>query len=315
MTYKEQLNSKFSYRNRYNYPASPNATVTGLGTLGDPVIDISTGYIYCSATESTKVVNPKTNTVLTTIALLAYGGTYVPSINRIYSTLYNSRVVSVINPNTYAITTTFNLADGDHRGAEYASSVDRVCFCNTTNNYVEIVNPASNAIVTTIASGATPCYLVWCPDNSYLYCISGLNASAGKVTVMNLTSNTVVTTISIGTTGLTCGTYDSINKKLFVSEYAGTKITAINIVTNTVLTTITVSYSNYVAYHPGANRLYAQTAASVSSVTNPVNYAISGTFATSSAIYYGRYNATSNTVCATGYSQGTLININPHAIG
>jgi YVTN family beta-propeller protein len=237
-----------------------------------------------------------------------YGMAFAPTVNKIYVANSTDGTVTVLNPETNAVSATVTV--GTLPGyCIYCPSNDRVYIQNQNSSNVTVLNPQTNAILATVTVGANQkqgCYaptvdkifipnwgsdtisVIDCVNNTVVatvaltysvygssYCPSSDRvyisyAAMGQVLVLNPTTYVVQNTITVGTQPAdSC--YCPTQDRIYISNSGSNNVSVIDCKNNTVIATIAVGTTPYaIAYDPGCDRIFVRNGGSSNiSVINP----------------------------------------------
>ena len=229
--------------------------------------DTSRAFVTNSNSNDVSVIDPNTNTVLTTIPVGARPYGMISYGNHVYVANSESSSISVIDANTNTVTATipvtgypYNLAINSNETKLYVADF------GAATNTVSVIDTASNTVLTTLSGFCIPVGITVSPDNAYLYVVSrndnpacGSGNGNGWVTVINASTYATVATIQLS---------DYPNDieiapggaKAYVTSGAFPKPTVtyvIDLSTNQVTNTITTGVNGYdVEFNPTGTKAY-----------------------------------------------------------
>jgi YVTN family beta-propeller protein len=236
-------------------------------------------YVSNAMASSISVIDTKTNTISSTIAL-GFGPAntaFNPDGSKAYvlgASDYNSGFVSVIDTATQSVIATIAVGH-EPIGISITPDGSQLYVSNVVDNTVSVINTATNAVTNTIAVGNSPWYLSVNADGSKAYV---LNQSDSTLSVISTATNTVINTISIGDSLWAMAASQNDNR-LYVLNFDDYTISVIDTSNDTVIATITDPNPN--AYFYGnmgisldGSRIYAQSGYNTVAAIDTTNYKV-----------------------------------------
>ena len=173
--------------------------------------DPSNGYLYVTGLVSNivYVINPETNTLITTIPVgsIPINVIYDPSNGYLYVTTpgVGSDAVYVINGETNTVIATIPIGPSPLDIAY--DPVNGYIYVTAGLDTVTVIDPTTNTVVGNITVGLYPQGIVYDPSNGYLYVV---NLGSGTVSVIATTSEIAEYPVTFIESGLPSGTTWSV---------------------------------------------------------------------------------------------------------
>ncbi len=211
-------------------------------------------YAIDQASNSVKVINTATKTLITSIAVGAgpWSGVVSANSTRLYVSNRNASTVSVIDTASNTVLATFGVAAAP-TGLAVTPDGSKlyVGSANTTN--VSVVSLPGN-VVTQVNVATTSHALAISPDGSRVYFVNG--QATGRLTALNTATDTIVGSASIGNTPLAVNV-SSDGTRIYASNFNGLSVSQIDAASLSVLATgSTGGKALGVDIHPNGSRVY-----------------------------------------------------------
>ena len=123
------------------------------GSFGEMTYDVQNGDIYVSANSQVAVIDPKTNSVLTSIPISSPESmTYDSHSGNVYVGSSIPGELDVINGTTNRVETTIPVGH-DIEGLDYASGIDQIYAADLSTNHLTVVSGETNRILANLTIG------------------------------------------------------------------------------------------------------------------------------------------------------------------
>lgn len=170
---------------------------TGLGAQYMARAGNGDWYVACVNASSgvVKVIDPPTNTLVTTIALGTSDAgdiTYAVTPNRLYCA---GSSIKVIDPTTNTVVATISGLGGSARGVTWASSTDRVYASIQAPGTVKVIKTSDNTVESTITGFSSPSFCSYDATANRVYQVDGANQDLLRI--INAATAAVETTVTL----------------------------------------------------------------------------------------------------------------------
>lgn len=163
-------------------PATEGVVATiGVATARAICYCQSNDRVYIAGSAGVAVINPGTNTIVTTVTVgtTPRGVCYSPVNDRIYVANDGSGSVSVIDPGTNTVTATIAIG-GTPQLCTY-SPIHGLVYVTFSGGTVVVIRPANNSVYRSFAVNSTPYHILFSPHDSLVYVA---NSGSSNISVL-----------------------------------------------------------------------------------------------------------------------------------